>query len=501
MTGLEEHARRAAADANESVTRLSVPGLGGGSAPAGSRLVLAGTVVVSLLVVGALLLRGDSTSTTQVVADVEPPAAQNSVDPAPTVDAPRYFRPPFDAEWRFLARDNTPGTADPAGRWTLFGAGDDDDPIADGFVVVSTIEQDRFASNDETPVEVRGVEGAVIEDSAPGVVAIEWQESPGVSIQVGSDVLGIGQLVAFAQNLDIVGIDIDVSTPPEGMALLVAGSSARTLLGNLAGWSFAAFPPDQGEFVSLTGVPGDAATLLAARIVFGPGEPVSLRGTTGYRVSGAFANIVVWQEAGMLLSLFTNPDDDDDVVALAERVEPITDEEWAALVAASADPADGSDDERIDPPAQSYPTLPPRSDYPRIEPRTPGAIVDADLGAAFVSLARTAEGFLCATLQYEGVEDVSSCSVYDVVWLEDPDGALVMIGLAPTCTAQVTVVGHDGTESTTRLLDGLQGEVVFVATVEGIPAAFTAVGESTAELSFAVAQWAWDRNEVCSPEF
>lgn len=358
MNGFEEHARSAAADAHESVTRLAVPELGGGAPLGGRRLVLAGAAVIALLVAGVFLLRGDDSSNLDVVAEPEQPTTgddADNTDDGSTDDGPgeaaelAYFVPTFDPEWEFFAREDGRPNA-PEIRFTLFGAGPDDDWIADGFLVIAATEDDEAGGFGEEVIEVRGREGFITQDLTPGSNGIEWQETDGIGIQVASDVMSIDELIAFAEGFEIDGLVVlPTAPPPADMVLLVDGFDRDRFLELTSGWAIAASSADETEFVSLTGARGSDDGLLITRIINAARQPLALRGTTGYLSVDERFNAVVWLEGGMILTLYASPGTD--VVALAEQVEPITPAEWQALVDGSINPEDGfgGDDTSDDP--------------------------------------------------------------------------------------------------------------------------------------------------------
>ncbi|MEM8708719.1 MAG: hypothetical protein AAGE98_19810, partial [Actinomycetota bacterium] len=295
MNEFEEHARSAAADAHESVTRLAVPELGGSPLGGGRRLVLAGAAALVLVIAGFVAFRGGEPSTIDAVAD---PTAPDRDGATSLSDEPAHFTFPFDSDAQVFAMDTDPDVSVGPSRFDLFGIADGDDPIAGGFLVVASSNDAQFGGIDGDPIQVRGAEGVATSAMTLSSQGIEWAEPDGTAVQLASDVLGVDELVALAETLVIDGIDVTIPEPPADMTPILEAASQAELLAATTGWTLSV-ADDGALFASLTGARGSDDALVLVRVVYGAMEPVEVRGTVGYRASSADAGeILVWAENG-----------------------------------------------------------------------------------------------------------------------------------------------------------------------------------------------------------
>ena len=355
MNHFEEHARRAADHASDSVDDLEVPELRGGPS-AGARLALAAAAVVVVVLAGFALVRGDDPDTVDVRTD-EPEATddaeadqdQPAVEPGELVYL-TFADAPFD---QFIATEGAP-LGELEFSISFYGAGTDEDPIADGFVVAAGLEAGSDERLDEGETfTVRGVEAVRVDDEFSGAEAIEWFEPSGVVVQLGSDVLDLDELIALAETLIIEGTEITLPEPPAGMQVLIDRARSTDLPLPNSGWSIYAFDDGSDQSRSLTGSRSLENGIHLLRAVYELDETVDVRGTTGWTTSDGVFPVLLWEEAGTVFTL--GDDTGTDPLTIADQLVRISREEFAELVAASPIPEDESDGPTIDGETEAQP--------------------------------------------------------------------------------------------------------------------------------------------------
>ena len=339
MNHFEEHARRAADHASESVDGLDVPELHGGPS-AGARLALAAAAVVVIVLAGFALVRGDDPDTVDVSTDESDPADDNETDQAQPAIGPdeivylTFGDAPFD---QVVANEGTSEGAEFS--VSLYGAGTDEDPIVDGFVVAAGLAAGSDERLDEGETfTVRGTEAVRVDDDLSGAETIEWFEPSGVVVQLGSDVLDLDELIALAETLIIEGTEISLPNPPADMQVLIDRAPSTDLPLPNSGWSLYAFDDGADQSRSLTGSRSVENGIHLLRAVFEADEAVDVRGTTGWTTGDETFPVVLWEEAGTVFTL--GDDTGADPLAIAEQLVRISREEFTELMAASADPAE-----------------------------------------------------------------------------------------------------------------------------------------------------------------
>lgn len=354
MSSLEEYARRSAADAAESVDRLTAPDLQDGPSAA-ARLALATVAVAALGLVGFAVLRGgDATEPVDAVTQSPEDNSEARAAAAEATVAPTYYAPPIDPDGQVFATDRADrGVPEPSNVpetvFDIYGAGDDLDPLAGGYLVAAVLPNSDRETDVADEFTVRGVPGAQI-DGFPdaGSIGIEWQEPDGPLVQLVADVFTIDELVEIADDLDVNADSIGLQNPPPGMRNWVEDGDLQDLAPTTVGWILSAVEPGQTTPRTLQGTPGGEATLLLQRIIFNATEPIDINGRTGYRspAQASDATAIVWAVDGMILSLVVG--DEEDPVEIARSVTPITDDEWAALTDRSIDPNTFSEDSALE---------------------------------------------------------------------------------------------------------------------------------------------------------
>ena len=345
MSSLEEYARRSAADAAESVDRLTAPDLHHGPSAA-ARLTLATVAIAVLALVGFAVLRGgDATESIDAVTQSPEDNSEARATAADATAAPTYYAPPIDPDGQVFAADRADrGVPDPSevpdAFFDIYGAGDDLDPLAGGYLVAAILPNGDRENGVDDEFTVRGVPGAQI-DGFPdaGSVGIEWQEPDGPLVQLVADVFTVDELVEIADSLDVSADGVALTEPPPGMRIWVEDGNLQDLAPTTVGWILSAVEPGQTTPRTLQGTPGGEATPLLQRIIFNATEPIDINGRTGYRSPAQRfePTAIVWAVDGMVLSLLVDMDEEDPV-GIARSVAPLTDDEWAALVDHSADP-------------------------------------------------------------------------------------------------------------------------------------------------------------------
>ncbi|MEM9468236.1 MAG: hypothetical protein AAGA90_22895 [Actinomycetota bacterium] len=327
MNDFEEHARRAAADAQESVTRLAVPDFGDSSSSPARRVLIAAAVIAVVAITGFLLGRSaDDSNSLDVVGDPDRPENVTS-----TLEEGRFFTFEIQPEWTVSATELPHETPTEEVGVTLLGAAAGSDPIGDGFVMVATVagtERELGPAFDDR--RVRGTTGYVTDELSPGSTGLEWIEPDGTLVQLASNVLHTAQLVELANSMMIDGVEVTLPELPDGMSTVVDRFTGDDLATVTNGWRLAAFADDQSSGGSLTGGGGSEAALHFVRVIYGAFEPIDLRGGIGYTTPRADAALVVWREAGTILSLVAPAGRDP--VEMAGEVRPISDDEWDALL-------------------------------------------------------------------------------------------------------------------------------------------------------------------------
>lgn len=234
--------------------------------------------------------------------------------------------------------DDGPGVS----QGLLFGAGTDDDPFADGDLLLATFDGGEIEDLDGLgdPITVRGHAGAAVAPQGPNVPAsIIWAENESLSVMLASRSYDTLQLIDIAESLtfdghlaslaDTDGLDLLVDND-----LLAFGSYSVGAKRSIVSYGRT---DDESTSVTVRAAPGDPSGLLGARYFAGGGEPVTVRGEQGWLVAddedagfGFDGNAVVWLADGVIFTVRTTGDLDP--AALAEQLEGIDDKAWRKLV-------------------------------------------------------------------------------------------------------------------------------------------------------------------------
>ncbi len=328
MISLEGRARRAAADAHESITRLAVPDLAARRRRGTTVWFAVAAAAGIMVIVGFIALRDDTSA-----IDVRGEGSEGTG----AIDAPTgstTFRLGVPDGWSFVAEDfvGRETSFDPS--WlTLYGAGDGDIPFADSDIAIVAAPDPRALQGDGEPITVRGHQGYVIRETEPATtrVAIEWLERDDLVIQLASRSLTVEDLVRLASDLAVEDNSVSLPNPPGETELLIDGLPAEEYRVPLGGqWLLSVADPATGIGGFVIGGPVPRHGLLIPQYVYGAVDATPVRGTTGYRGVDEGVGFLVWIEGDTLVTISGDPSTD--LVAIAEVLVPVSADEWEALV-------------------------------------------------------------------------------------------------------------------------------------------------------------------------
>ena len=192
--------------------------------------------------------------------------------PSPSVSAP------FD---QVVANEGTSEGAEFS--VSLYGAGTDEDPIVDGFVVAAGLaagSDERLDEGETLELRGSGQRRAADDDLSRCAETIEWFEPSGVVVQLGSDVLDLDELIALAETLIIEATEISLPNPPGDMQVLIDRFPSTDLPLPNSGWSLYAFDDGADQSRSLTGSRSAENGIHLRRAVFEADEAVDVTSTT-----------------------------------------------------------------------------------------------------------------------------------------------------------------------------------------------------------------------------
>lgn len=318
MNSFEEHARAAAADAHESVTRIVSPTLSQPRRGLG-RVWLAGAATVAAVVVGAVVAWPDSTSTVDTAG--------------PEGTGTRHFVIPLEPGWQATAVSYEEAGQLDVGAMTLYVADDGEGLFGSADVLVWNGPQLTSADPlidpllaEPSAIEVRGKPGYAV--SHPNVSLLWWDENPQQPIQLSSYSLDVSELVELASRLVAVDHGLDFDSAPEGTskaAFSATGGAANA-------WTYVVRSAEDESSFWLHGGPASRETLLIEWHRSGATGTTDLRGTTAYRIeltNGVHG--LYWIEGDTLLRLTGQRADE--LVRVAESLTEVSADEWADLVA------------------------------------------------------------------------------------------------------------------------------------------------------------------------
>ncbi|MEM9519716.1 MAG: hypothetical protein AAGA37_10390 [Actinomycetota bacterium] len=347
MSSFEERALRAACDADKSVEGVHIPELRHRrSAAARITLATGGSIAVLLIALTTIFVRNDdpveirSDELTQTAPTVQPAPDGSSLDP-PT-ESPAYFTFPDRSDRHVIAR-NRRSLADALDGSSLhisiYVAGDESNPIADGLIVVALLDTPNAdRPRDGTEIRVRETTGLARQrGTTERSAGIEWVEPSGVVVQVESSLHDVEQLVSFAETLEIDGTMLATPQLPIPMTALVENAEHDSVPLPTSGWSVHEFSESWDLSAALYFIDATPDSMTVTRSLLGLTKPVDVRGTTGWWTTNAVdptEAVLAWQEAGTILAL-GGVLPLEQLVEIAETLVPLSEDRWHELVDAS----------------------------------------------------------------------------------------------------------------------------------------------------------------------
>lgn len=243
----------------------------------------------------------------------------------------------------------------------LYGSGDDEDPFARGDLGLLVQPVSQFAPEGEDPLDTMFPEGEpapldrpgarFVEGMVPrGATGVAWRDGES-AVLVASRSLGRDELLRVAESVrveDRIPVVAD-GVLPEELALLAGGSRGSALFfGTATGGSYTAIyaaagdPQRERPTLGVSVTRGDPGDLVAMRWLLGPEiEEAEVRGRPGLLASlselggddRAPSDTLVWLEDAALITLFGSGVERDELLAVAESLEAVPDDEWERLVA------------------------------------------------------------------------------------------------------------------------------------------------------------------------
>lgn len=355
---LEELARQSSDAARASVIHLEPPPI----ADRRSRWItvglpsLAGVASLVLVLSVALAIGGGGSD------------ESTTISAADAVEVPRLGFADLDPSWELDgAMDLGDLAADEMGTrpgFTYLGAGTDDDPFADGDLVIVTLPgaaDDLSGSAETSPVELRGTTGQLAsgpdEGLPEGSTLLLWTEIPppgesvdAISVGLASRSLDGNELVAIAESLEIdpsrgyraVAIPDDLGL--EAVAVDTAGPFGVFVPGMTDGslLTYERSVDDTPESLVLVATDGTLDEVRATYLWWSPNAvEVTVDGKPGFRTvvdetqtGMSLGQTVVWQwDQGVIATVIHAGSASVDAVGLAEQVIELDDATWADLVA------------------------------------------------------------------------------------------------------------------------------------------------------------------------
>lgn len=364
---LEELARQSSDAARASVVHLDPPPI----AERRSRWItlglpaMAGAACLALLVGGFMLASGGSTDDANLAAG-----------PEPAVPRLGLAEP---GDWRVSAAADLSDEQLGQRPWfTYLGSGTDDDPFADGDLVIITLPEataETITAEAGSTVDIRGTTGqaSVAEEGLPaGSTLVVWLEpgtvaADGTGLAVGlvSSSFDQDRLVAIAADLEIDPARGRAAVrPPDdlGLELLAEESSGPFGLNGRGGdgWVIGYERSADGEVfesLTVTTTRGDLDSQRSSQLWWGAAvEAVTVDGRPGFRSIIDYGqsdlvvgSTVVWAPEDGIVAFLSHTgsepgaDPDFDVVAVAGSLVELDDDAWASVLDSANDRRLGTD--------------------------------------------------------------------------------------------------------------------------------------------------------------